>query len=97
MQVRHPYPVGTKVRVDGFPATAGSSVSFSYNGLVGEVRHAERVGFGLNNEPVYQYMVHFEDVEVPFASLNAETNKLERGVRKGSAQNFFEQDYLHLA
>ena len=93
---KHPYPIGTKVRVDGFPPSVAQALPFNYNGLVGEVRFAERVGFGIDNQPVYQYQVHFDDVDIPYCQLNPETNKLNRGIQKGSAENFFEQEYLQL-
>ncbi len=93
-QTTHPYPVGTKVQVAGFPTTAGNTVSFNFNGLVGEVRFYQRIGSTWDDQPAYQYLVHFDDVDVPYSHLNPETNKLEKGSKKGSAENFFEQDYL---
>jgi hypothetical protein len=89
------FPIGTKVRVVGFPAS--QSLPFSFNGLVGEVRYAEKVGSGIGDRPVYQYPVHFENVEILYATLNPETNRLDRGFKIGSAENFFEGDYLEAA
>lgn len=95
MQGTKSFPIGAKVRVVGFPSS--QSLPFSFNGLIGEVRHAERIGFGLGNQPVYQYLVHFDDVQIPFAKLNPETNRLDKGFTVGSAENFFEDEYLESA
>lgn len=85
------FRIGAKVRVEGFPRSTGL---FDYNGLVGEVRIAEPIGTGLNDRTVYQYLVHFTDVDIPYAKMNPQTNKLDRGITKGDAENFFEEDYL---
>lgn len=94
MSRRHPYPIGTKVRVEGFPTITGSSVVFDYNGLAGEVRFVEHIGEGLGGLAVYQYLVHFKDVKIPFANRNPITRKLDRGFTTGDAENLFEQEYL---
>jgi hypothetical protein len=89
------FPIGTKVRVTNYPVPVmQSSQSFDFNGLVGRVTAAQRVGFGLNNKAVYSYQVFFEKVEVRFARKNAATGKVDKGVEVTNAQNFFEEAYL---
>lgn len=88
------FHIGTKVRVKDFPPPVGQSVPFSFNGLVGTVKDAQPVGSGLNGKTVYAYLVYFEDVEVPYARPNPATNKIDRGIEKSAAQNYFEEAYL---
>ncbi len=91
------FHIGTKVRVKDFPPPVGQSVSFSFNGLVGVVKGAQPVGSGLDNKTVYAYLVYFEDVEVPFSRMNPKTNKIDRGIERTAAQNYFEEAYLESA
>jgi len=88
------FVVGTKVRVVNFPRPTMQSASFDFNSLVGTIKSAERVGYGLNNEAVYSYQVFFENVDVKYARKNTVTGKIDRGVEVTNAQNWFEQDYL---
>jgi len=89
-----PLKFGTKVQIHDFPPPANQSVPFDFNGLVGIVQGSQRVGFGLNNKPVYQYDVFFEDVEVPFSNPDPSTGRLLRGTKKGTARQLFEETYL---
>lgn len=84
-------PVGGKVRVHNFPPNQNG---FDWNGLVGVVKRADKVGLGLNNKSVYAYEVFFENVDVPFANKNPQTNKIDRGVTRTNAQNYFEEIFL---
>jgi hypothetical protein len=97
MNVSKSFPVGSKVRVVGFPAPMHQSLPFDYNGLTGVVKQAERVGVGLGGLPVYSYLVRFDDVQVPYSMPNPETGKIDRGIRKSSAEGFFEEVYLERA
>ncbi len=94
MQLQSPFPNGTKVTVKDFPPPAGQAVPFDFNGLTGIVKSSQKVGLGLNATPVYQYLVSFEDVEVPYSRMNPKTRKLERGVRTANAEQFFEEIFL---
>ena len=86
-----PFRVNSKVRVRNFPLSSGAA-TFNYNGLVGVVKRAERVGFAsTENRSVYAYEVFFENVNVPYAIKNEATGKFDKGVKKGNAQNYFEE------
>ena len=94
MQGQSPFPKGTEVVVKDFPPPAGQSIPFNYNGLKGVVKSSQKVGLGLNAQPVYQYLVFFENIEVPYANMNPATRKLERGIRVSNAEQFFEEIFL---
>jgi len=94
MQGQSPFPTGTKVRVRDFPPPAGQAIPFDFNGLVGTVKSSHKVGLGLNAKPVYQYLVEFKEVEVPFSRMNQTTRKLERGSEITGAEQFFEEIFL---
>lgn len=85
--------VGTKVQVMGFPVPTGQVAPFDYNGLTGVVKKVERVGFGLNNQPVYSYEVFFEGVTVPIVTRTPD-GRLAKSTKKGDASGFFEESYL---
>jgi len=89
-----PFPAGTKVTVKDFPLPVGQAMPFDFNGLVGVVKSFQKVGFGLNNQPVFNYLVSFEDVEVPYSRMNPTTRKIERGIQKTNAEQFFEEIFL---
>lgn len=86
------FPIGTKVRVKGFPVSA-----LDYNGLTGTIKKSNKVGLGLENKPVYAYEVFFEGVSVPYINRDPVTNKIERGTRVSNAQNWFEEIFLEQA
>lgn len=88
------YPIGSKVRIQNFPPPSDPSNSFDYNGKVGVVKSATHVGTGLNNQPVYDYEVHFPDVDVTIVKLNTKTNTLERTVKRTEALNRFDEAFL---
>ena len=94
MQLQSPFPNGTKVTVKDFPPPAGQAVPFDFNGLTGSVKSSQKIGLGLNAKPVYQYLVEFKDVEVPFSRINPETRKIERGNTITGAEQFFEEIFL---
>jgi hypothetical protein len=89
-----PFPAGTKVMVKDFPLPVGQAVPFDFNGLVGVVKSSEKVGFGFNNQPVYNYLVSFENVEVPYSKMNPTSRKIERGIQTTNAEQFFEEIFL---
>lgn len=87
-------PVGSKVRVKDFPLPVGQAIPFNFNGLVGTIKSKQKVGLGLDAQPVYQYLVEFKDVEIPYANVNPVTRKIERGVAVADAEQFFEDIFL---
>ena len=94
MQSQSPLPNGTKVTVRDFPPPAGQAVPFDFNGLTGTVKSSQKVGLGLNAKPVYQYLVEFKEIEVPFSRINPNTRKIERGSEITGAEQFFEEIFL---
>ena len=86
--------IGSKVKVKDFPPPAGQSIPFEYNGLTGTVKDLRRVGMGLNNKVVHSYDVFFDDVDVPFSQTDPATGRLVRGIKKGQARNWFDENYL---
>jgi len=91
------FRLGSKVRVKGFPQPSDPYNQLNFNGLVGTVMNKVRVGFGLNNTPVYSYEVTFEDVQVNHVQRDEKTRKLKRWTTTGPAKNVFEEPYLEAA
>lgn len=91
------FKIGGKVRVKNFPPSADRNNQLNWNGLVGTVIGSTHVGRGLENLPVHDYDVLFEDVDIPSAKLDPKTRKIVRKVKKGPAQNRFDENYLEVA
>lgn len=91
------FAIGSKVKVKNYPSATSHAAPFDWNGLVGTVKRADKVGIGIGEKPVYAYEVFFENVEVPFAVKNPTTNKIDKGVKKSNAQNYFEEIFLDAA
>lgn len=86
--------VGTKVKVKDFPIPIGQAAPFDFNGLTGIIKSSQKVGFGLGNKPIYNYLVTFKDIEVPYSRMNPATRKIERGSHITDAEQFFEEIFL---
>jgi len=85
--------VGTKVRIQGFPRASDPFNQFDYNGLLGEIIGSQKVGLGLNEQPVYTYDVYFKNVTVPFITRRPD-GKLDRKTKVTDARNTFEESYI---
>lgn len=88
------FPKGTKVRVINYPRPSDFRNAFDWNGKIGKVLAYHLIGAGIGNRPEYSYQVRFEKAQIPFARLNKETGKLQRGIRIVDAENFFDESYL---
>jgi hypothetical protein len=88
-----PLKVGAKVKIVGFPSPTDPFNVFDYNGKVGEIKSAYKVGRGLNDVAVYAYDVFFKDVEVPHTERSAD-GRLVRSMKLGEAFQQFDECYL---
>jgi hypothetical protein len=86
--------IGTKVRIKDYPPPTDPHNGFNYNGHVGVVIASQKIGLGINNNPVYLYDVLFENVTVNYTERDFTTGKLIRGTRTQSARNFFEEPFI---
>jgi hypothetical protein len=87
------FTVGSKVRIKNYPPPVDPKNAFDWNGLVGTVKgHFTDPTSGL----VF-YDIVIENVQVPFARLNPQTNKLQRGYIKTNAANRFDDSFLERA
>lgn len=95
MSEEQSFPIGSKVRVRNFPSATMQAAPFDWNGLVGTIKRADKVGVASSEKrAIYAYEVFFENVKVPFAVKNPATQKIDKGYKTSNAQNYFEEIFL---
>lgn len=88
------FPIGTKVKVINFPPPSDPANNFDYNGRIGTIKSALYVGNGLNNQPVHDYEVLFDGVEMVVTKLNLQTGRLDRSKKITQALGRFDEAFL---
>lgn len=88
---------GTKVRIVNFPPPADPKNQFSWNGKIGVIKDAHKIGIDVNNFVVYEYDVFFKNVEITTSRNDPSTGRLIRTSRIDNAENRFNVAFLELA
>jgi len=86
-------PIGTKVRITGFPRPQDPHNSFVWNGRVGKVTNVKK--YSVADATIHEYEVEFKNVNFQRVSRNLD-GTLKREEEVTDAKNWFNEGFLEI-